>query len=313
MGYTCKNNRAASGLPAWVKGISAISCVFSLIVPCLAQSGRRPEQSGQLNNMVIEGETRIQVKGDKPAEVSDLDPKGYVENYIVAYIRENNPAENLAVSYPLYLPARLASDAVLSPWSGRLIEPPVLSLLVKTPPGVKVADWRLIIASDQGKVFRTVKGKGAMPSNITWDGMDDAGDPLWVGHPYAYSLAVLDEYEVPTYLFGKSVTVRGFVYKTAGQLNIAIDTAMLFDKGWALSSDGKIYARETQDRLRKFPDRKITVHVYGDDRDLAQKEAEMFRDYLEESLHLEKGTIAAKGYPPDKNHYNRTEVVAEKS
>ncbi|MFA6434735.1 MAG: hypothetical protein WCW52_08565 [Elusimicrobiales bacterium] len=294
-------------------GALAAACMFLTAAPCAAQSAPGAERPGQLGNLVIEGETRMQVKGDKPAEVSDLDPKAYVENFIVSYIRENNPTEKLDISYPLYLPSRLESDSVLSPWRGRLIEAPVLSLLVKTPRGVKVANWRLVIASDQGKVFRTIKGKGVPPPNITWDGLSDSGEPLRVGHPYAYSLAVLDEYEVPTYLFGKSVTVRGFVYKTAGQLNIAVDTGMLFAKGLSFSPNGYIYAREMQDRLRKFLDRKISVRVYGDDPDLAQKEAELLRDYLEDELRLEKGAVAAKGYPADKNRYNRTEVTAVKS
>lgn len=309
MRYAYKKIRAA-------KGLLAAGVLVGVLLPAVlsrAQSGRRPEQSGQLNNLVIEGETRIQVKGDKPAEASDIDPKGYVENHMDSFMRDNNPTEKLSISYPLYLPSRLASDLVLSPWKGRLIESPVLSLLVKAPPGVQVPGWRLVITSDQGKVFRTVTGKGDLSSSITWDGLGDSGEPLWVGHPYAYSLAVLDEYEVPTYLFGKSVTVRGFVYKTAGRLNISIDTAILFSKGMTFSSDGYIYARETQDRLRKFSDWRISVHVYGADQDLAQKEAELFRDYLEEDLHLGKGAIAAKGYPPDKNRYNRTEVRAVKS
>jgi len=310
---TCKKNCAAEGSRSWYAVIPALAFIFSPVVSRTAWSAGASEQSGQLSNMVIEGETRMQVKGDKPDEATDLDPKKYVEKYIVSYIRENNPTEKLFISYPLYLPSQLKSDAVLSPWRGRLSEPPVLSLLVKAPYGAKVAQWRLVIASDQGKVFRTIKGKGALPSHITWDGMDDYGEPLLVGHPYAYSLAVLDEYEVPTYLFGKSVTIKGFVHKTAAQLVISVDTAVLFTKGLTFSSAGYVYGREMQDRLRRFADWKISVNIYGEDRDLAQKEAEMLRDYLEEDLRMKKGTIAAKGYPPDKNRYNRTEVRAVKS
>ncbi|HAH31677.1 MAG TPA: hypothetical protein DCL44_05120 [Elusimicrobia bacterium] len=301
------------GLKTGLMVISATACIFLTAVPCFAQAARRPEQSGQLNNMVIEGETRIQVKGDKPAEASELDPKEYVDKFIVSYVRENNPAEKLSVSYSLYLPSQLTSDAVLSPWRGRLIEPPVLSLLVKTPPGVNVANWRLVIANDQGKVFRIMKGKGNPPANIVWDGMDDSGEPLLVGHPYAYSLAVLDKFDVPTYLFGKSVTVRGLVLKNSGRLNIIIDTAALFEKGLKFSTNGYVYARETQDRLRKFLDRDITIRVYGNDADLAQREADIIKDFLEDSLHLNKGTIAAKGQPAGKSNYQRTEITADKS
>lgn len=312
MDDTCKKTCATTWLRRPSLALAALACVF-LEAPCAAgEPERTPEQSGQLKNLVIEGETRIQVKGDKPVEVSDLDPRQYVENYIVSYIRSNNPVENLSISYPLYLPSRLASDAVLSNWGGRLVEAPVLTLLVKTPHNVKVAEWRLVITNDQGKVFRTVKGKGNLPSNITWDGMDDSDKPLWVGHPYAYSLAVLDEYEVPTYLFGKSVTVRGFVHKSSGRLNISVDTAMLFTKGLMFSSDGHVYAREAQDRLRKFPGWRITINVYDDDLDLAQKEADVIKEFLEQGLHLDKDRIAAKGQPAGKTNYLRTEISAVK-
>ncbi|HAT73361.1 MAG TPA: hypothetical protein DCS63_11160 [Elusimicrobia bacterium] len=292
--------------------IAAAACLF-LAPAILPAAAPGPGQSGDLRNVVIEGVPRIQMRGDKISSVADMDPKQCVEDFLAAYMSENNPPDKLAITLPLYLPSSLASDIVLSPWRGRLIEGQVLSLSIKSPPRVKVAQWRLVVTDDRGKVFRTIKGNESIPDTIIWDGLSDSGGGIKVGHPYAYSLSVLDDVDVPTYLFGKSVTVNGFVRRRHGQLALYINTESLFMKGPAFSPQGQAYIREAQDLLRKAVDWKITATVYGDDQDLAQREADIIKEFLEESLHLPKGTIAAKGQPSDKDFYQRTEIVAVKS
>ncbi|HBB67869.1 MAG TPA: hypothetical protein DCZ93_11345 [Elusimicrobia bacterium] len=293
---------------------AAAVCAGVFLIPAmLSAAATNPGQSGDLKNVVIEGVPRIQMRGDKLPSAADMDPRQCVEDFLSAYMSENNPLDKLAITLPLYLPSSLASDVVLSPWRGRLVEGPVLSLSIKSPPKVKVAQWRLVIADDRGKVFRTLKGRNSIPDTIIWDGLSDSGSDLKVGHPYAYSLSVLDAMDVPTYLFGKSVTVNGFVRRRRGRLALYMSTENLFTKGPAFSPQGQMFIRESQDLLRKVTGWKITANVYGDDQDLAQREADIIKDFLEEGLHLPKGTIAAKGQLADKSFYHRTEILAVKS
>ncbi|MBI4057514.1 MAG: hypothetical protein HY399_08225 [Elusimicrobia bacterium] len=271
---------------------------------------KRPEQSSQLKNITIEGVPRIQMKGDKPPYVPKLDPQAPVEEFLIAQINNANPSEKLLVTFPTYLPSKIASDVVLSPWHGHLVHPPVLHLIIKRPPRFEVAHWRLVIADDQGKVFRTIKGKGSLPDHITWDGMGDNGDPLRVGRPYAYSFSVLDRVEVPTYLLGRTVKVGGFVDEGLTKMTISMDTNSLFTKGPALSPQGQAYMREAQDWLRKALKWSIQVAVYGEDEDLAQREADILKKYLEDALHIQENAISAQGRLPGKVKYIRTEISA---
>lgn len=39
-------------------------------------------------------------------------------------------------------------------------------------------DWQLDLKDDRGKVVRSYKGKGLLPSSVNWDGKDDLGQPV---------------------------------------------------------------------------------------------------------------------------------------
>ncbi len=296
-----------------MKNIKIMIAVLACFTAAAVWAQKKPgAQSGDLKQIVIEGTPRMQMRGDKPLYVPELNPKEPVETFLNDHISENNPIEKILVSFPPYLPPKLGSDIVLSPWHGKLVQSPVLYLMIKQPAGIKIAQWRMVITDDQGKVFRMIKGKGNMPKAVSWDGFSESGQQLKVGHSYAYSLSVLDESDVPTYLFGKTINVGGFAGESGGKMTLSLDTKILFIKGPAFSPQGKAYMLEARDWLRKVINWKISINIYDDDVDLAQRQAEMIMEYLEKSLHISKGFLSANGKAPDKSRYLRTEIIARK-
>ena len=265
----------------------------------------KPE-AGQLKNMVIEGDTRLKMKGDKPSFLPDLNPRPALENYLAQELARANPTEKISISYPTYLPSKVVSDVVLSPWHGQLVSDPVLYLSIKRPEKLSVKEWRLVITDDRGKVFRNIRGKGELPEHVTWDGIGDEGKPLKVGRSYAYSLSILDQAEIPTYLFGKTVRISGF-FQEKEAVTISMETEILFKQGPDISEQGLAFLREAQDLLRKK--RALSIAVYGADLDLAQRQAELVRKFMAEAMHISEATIDVKATVQDeKNIYARTEI-----
>lgn len=270
----------------------------------------RPEQSGELKDILIEGVSRLSIKGDKPVYAPQLNPLPDVQNFLAQQINAAASAPKLLVNLPNYLPSRLTSDIVLSPWHGQLTRQPVLDIIIKHPKDITVASWRLVITDDQGKIFQTIRGKGRFPDRLTWDGKGSSGDMVRVGLPYAYSYFVLDRAEVPTYLPGKTVLIKGLVNEHMTNTEITLDTKSLFENGVKFSAAGLACLREVQDILRRTPNRAIRIDIFGPEQELAQKQADAIRRHLLASLHLQEDRIAAKGKGLDRDRYTRTDIVS---
>ncbi|MBI4387096.1 MAG: hypothetical protein HY551_06915 [Elusimicrobia bacterium] len=264
-------------------------------------------QSGQLKDIVIEGAFRIQIQADKPSNVPPLIPKEPLSGFLKRNMEPPNPANQLLLDLPVPLPQRADSDVVLSPWRKNLWEPP---LTIYFPTRAPMHHWRMVITSDRGRIFRTLKGRGRLPEKIMWDGLGDSGEPLQVGHPYSYSLIAVDKAQVPTYLSSKNIQLGSFVDLQPGGVRVFIDTRLLFTLGPALSRTGLDCLKEILFYVRKHAGGSIRVDVHGEDADLAQRQADLIRRNLESTLHLNEGSIAARGVSVETGGYSRTEILA---
>lgn len=267
------------------------------------------DQAASLKNIVIEGESRIRMRGDKPVDIPNPSPREAIEKDLAQRMTLISPGEKLLANVPVLLPARLASDVVLSPWHQKLWTPPVLSLEVRNAALVPIKRWSLVITDDHGQVFRRIQEKGSLPPRIEWDGLGDSGEPMRVGHSYACTLSVLDKSDVPTHLANREVRVASYVHAQDNRVSVLLETRQIFVPGPALSAEGQQRLRETRDWLRPHHHRTIRVEVYGHDMDLAQRQAEQVRKYLANGLHLRENDIKARGHAA-KDSYHRTEISA---
>lgn len=294
----------------------AMPCLSLLLAACpaalpraaAAQEPGKQEQAPENRNFTIEGTSRMEMKVDKPSDLPQLEPLKPLESYMSQQIAISNASDRVLYALPNVLPSQLSSDVVLLPWHNLLRQSPVLELAVKRPGRLSLTHWRLVITDDQGKVFRMIKGKSKLPERVTWDGFGKSGEALRVGRPYAYSLSVLDRANVPNYLAGKTIRVDGFVQESGGRVTILLDTKALFAQGLRFSETGQTLLREAQDWLRENFQSSLRVDAYGNDADLAQKQADLIRAHLEKALHAQEGGISAHGHLVDKTRYLRAEI-----
>ncbi|OGR89584.1 MAG: hypothetical protein A3J74_11565 [Elusimicrobia bacterium RIFCSPHIGHO2_02_FULL_57_9] len=272
----------------------------------------RPEQSGELKDILIEGVSRLSIKADKPLYNPQLDQLPEVQAYLALQLNEAAFTPHVMERLPNYLPSKLGSDIVLSPWHGKLVHQPVLDIVIMNQPKNMIVDsWRLVITDNQGRIFHTIRGKGRFPERMTWDGKGGSGEMVKVGVPYAYSYFVLDSAQVPTYLPGRTILFKGLVQEHMTRTEITMDTKSLFDEKLGFSPMGQSCLREAQDVLRRTPNRAIRVEIYGPDVETAQKQADAIKRYLAAALHLREGRIMSRGLPLERDRYPRTEILAK--
>ncbi len=287
------------------------SVVIAGLTTLSAAAEVKSKPSRDLKEIVIEGESRIQMKGDKPDDIPKLNPQEPLLGFLTQKINLTSPADRIVANHPFLLPPKIASDIVLSPSRRHLWLPPVLYLTFKNASNRGIDHWRLMITDDQGKIFRTIKGNGQLPSHLEWDGLGDSGEPLRVGHSYSCALSVLDRVGIPTYLTSKTVRLGSYVDDRHSKITIILDTPILFVPGPSLSDKGLARLLEARDWVRKRYRGSIQVDIYDADSDLAQRQADIIRKQLETSLHLNEGAISAHGHVSDRAGYLRTEIVAK--
>lgn len=288
---------------------AAIACCAGAVRALQAKEDRS-RQAENSREFMIEGVPRMEVQGDKPPYAANLDPTQPVGDYLARQLNAQASSVKILVNLPNYLPARVASELVATPWRRHVAEPPILDILIKHPKDIQVASWRLVITDDHGRIFRMIRGQGRFPDRLTWDGKGDSGAWLQVGHPYAYSYFVLDQAQVPTYLPGKTVLVRGLLDESASRKTLSLDAPSLFDGAAGISAAGRALLREAQDRLRRWGNKTLHVEVYGEDPPAAQRQAEAVRRHLIGALYLEDDAVLARGHPLEESRYGRVDIWA---
>lgn len=296
-----------------LQGLPSLAAILAgcLCVPAARAAGGGSAGEGGLQEVVIEGRPRIRMTWDKPGSIPAPDPDKPVADWLAQRFVTSKFEDRFAVALPLLLPERIESDLALSPWRRRLTEPPVLYVALRAASRPRVSRWRLTITDDKGKAFRVIKGRGSLPEFIAWDGLGDSREPLRVGHPYAYSLSMTDPDGVPAYVSGKTVRLASYVHETSKALRIAATHEALFEPGRGLSPKGRELLAEARDLIRRREAWDIEVRSYGEDADLALRQAEAGGRFLEGSLHLAEGALRTRGLPADAGGYLRTEVLAQ--
>src|SRR5207248_285772 len=113
-------------------------------------------------------------------------PVPEVQTFLAEQINAAASRTRLLTNLPSFLPARLASDTVLSPWRGKLLSGPEQELSVENPKNFIPISWRVVISDNRGEIFQTLKGKGRIPSPLNWNGRGHSGELIKVGLPYSY-------------------------------------------------------------------------------------------------------------------------------
>ena len=193
----------------------AAPLLASLAAPALAAEAA----NGALPDMVIQAEDKrpvsrvkpaldLPVKIDQPLE-ADVETDDGVRARVPSDLNKTSAfAPGLSQSPLSALPS---SSWIAEPYRGESVRAlfPKRELQAVEANFVKTGRWELVIADSQGKAFRRYSGEGVPPDQLDFDGKDDTGEWLTVGHAYTPVLTYHDG-------SGRARTAMGRPFALAG-------------------------------------------------------------------------------------------------
>ena len=176
----------------------------------------------------------------------------------------------------------------------------------------KEGKWEVVVADSQGKAFRQFSGEGLPPEQLEFDGRDDAGEWLAVGHAYTPVLTYRDGVRVRTAM-GRSFALAGLSLETPRAIWLA--PRALFSPGASpeLSPEGKTILREASQLVqRHYPgiDLELTVRLVRNDPVFLKAAGELCVKELARNLLVKPEAIPLKLVPGTPDLKERVELTA---
>lgn len=107
--------------------------------------------------------------------------------------------------------------------------------------GNKTESWTLEIADPNGKVVRTLSGKGKLPKKVLWDGLDDNGVLVKGETPYTFTLKAVPQAAVQAKLGGVSEVTAEPVTVNVGPIAVpAVTISSELMEGFTPDGDNKL-------------------------------------------------------------------------
>jgi uncharacterized repeat protein (TIGR01451 family) len=190
-------------------------------------------------------------------------------------------------------------DIVVLGASG-LESPIVFDIQVSAKPAVR--EWTLTILDEQGAPFRVLRGDGASPGRIRWDGRSDTGVPVAAGGIYEYQL---DLRHADGSRSASARRVLGVNRSRRISLRLKGDA---FESGKPdLSESAKRALEEAFGTLKDLRDEKVVIEGHTDsrgprefNRTLSRLRAEAAAAYLSGTLGVPADRIVTAWYGPDR-------------
>ena len=187
--------------------------------------------------------------------------------------------------------------------------------------GSSVERWALTVSDSQGQSMKTLRGEGAPPSSVSWDGHCEDGQVIPSGGIYAYQLEL-------SYRDGSQVRsvkrLFGVNRTTITSLNLMGDAFGTAKS--TLSAQAKRALDAAAVTIREHPDEKILIEGHTDsegavdyNRALSRDRAKAALDYLVHERGLPAGQFALAWYgeerpvapndTPEGREFNRRVVI----
>ncbi|MDI6792020.1 MAG: OmpA family protein [bacterium] len=177
-----------------------------------------------------------------------------------------------------------------------LTERPIFRLQASGVEDIK--KWSIIITDSGGETFWSVRGEGDIPSEILWDGKNEAGAPVSPGEMYSYQLR-LEESD------------GDMAISPVRDLGVGIDLLISIILRGALFDTDKSFLRpeakenltEVAKVLRKYPDEPVVIEGHCDWRasdeynlGLSDRRANSVKNYLVEVQGIPEERLTPIGY-----------------
>ncbi|MBN2367194.1 MAG: hypothetical protein JXL67_13580 [Calditrichaeota bacterium] len=122
-----------------------------------------------------------------------------------------------------------------------------------------LASWKIDIFTSDGRNFRSLSGEGDPPPAISWDGLDNEGNPLIPGAHYSYSFTATDKAGNRRTFPGEAFTVPALYLVSDEEIWIGLANSTLFSpEGYGLTRD----AAELSEELVSF------IYYYATDENI---------------------------------------------
>lgn len=177
---------------------------------------------------------------------------------------------------------------------------------------VKLIQWTLTIADEQGKVFQAFQGKGVSDQDLVWNGKNDKGEWIKSGHSYSPVYLFTDTQSGSHSLIGKPVQYKGVVHQEDSNLFLSLDSSILFGadkKAKQLQPEGEKLLRSSADWIKRSHfGLSLRIQTYAENEDLAALQANSIRDFLISELMISPQNVilenASAAFP-----YQRIDLV----
>jgi hypothetical protein len=267
-----------------------------------------------ISNMIIQGENRLKVRPQIPEAPISAD----IYKDMTTFLKDNSVLGSLkppAVEHPpVVLPQKSLSNKTATPWLDQIYEPPVLTLNLKTEESKRKMQWMFLVKDSHGQTFYEVRKKGALPSNLRWEGIGNSGDPLNVGYDYSYVVSLIDEAGNFQRVAGKPFRLDSFRYSGAGGIVTSFYPEALFIEASStkFSIGGRDYLLEVKDFLRGHYGAKVEIITYDDDLKFGQTRSQVIKDFLVKVLDYPEDKINVDGQRLDKGRgYKHVDIITK--
>lgn len=240
------------------------------------------EVKGKFIGKILEKKPYIKLEFD-PFEAAT----SYIKRGEYIYDRQLEINSNLASA----LFPTLSSDQLIKLWLQGIVRDYIA--LFHPMYGYDVVSWKLFITDEIGNQFRVYESNGPPPKNIYWDGRGDDGKMLNPGITYFYSAEAKDSLGNLSRVVGRTLVVKGILYKEGGEWIIALNGNRVWEsKGSTnITEEGEQLLQESADIVKKLYTRKITVQVYSIDESISGTRAKVIADWLLNRIIVPKNSI----------------------
>ena len=176
----------------------------------------------------------------------------------------------------------------------------------------KAGKWEVVVADSQGKAFRKYSGEGVPPDQLEFDGRDDAGEWLAVGHAYT-----------PVHTYHDGVRVRTALGRPFALAALSLDAPRaiwlapraLFGPGAnpELSPEGRTILREASQLVQRHHPGiglELTVRLVRTDPLFLKAAGELCVRELARNLLIKPEVISLKLAPGTPDLKERVELAA---
>lgn len=166
---------------------------------------------------------------------------------------------------------------------------------------LKLTQWKLTIADEEGKTFQDFQGKGILEQDLVWNGRNEKGEWIQPGHAYSAVHIFTDPQGISYSIMGHPVQYKGIVRREENMLLLTLDSGVLFGadkKSMGIQPEGKKLLRSSADWVkRSHAGLSMRVRTFSQNQATALSQSNSVRDALMAELMIPAQNILLENAP----------------